>query len=376
MLNFYAPINTLGYGIHAYNLIKAYCIEYPDVEISLIPPYGDTRWRDVFVDDWLARREKISKLDTGIMIFNEPFLSQFSGALRIGFPVFEMEQFTPLSVAMMKTCDWLLTPSQWGRGVLERETKIPDIDVVPEGYDPLVFHPDYSLEFKLDRIERRGLNFIHIGKWESRKGTSDIFKAFLNTFEGGSKKATLTAYIGNIFNANWPIEVAKCLGTLCYSSTNPQGDVLYERGGARVRVLKPSSLSFKQMASLYRDADFGIWLSKAEGWNLPLMECIACGTPSVTTDWTGMSEYLGEYPTELKVTKFRAEVANDGTWFKGDRGNWRVPDMKQVQDILCNIRDNPEKYLRLEEKCTKAIEKFTWRNAAIKLNEVLKKIGG
>ena len=97
MLNFYAPINYLGYGIHSYNLMKAYCEEFPDKKISLTPPFGNTHWEDAYVDSWLKNREHISKLDIGLMIFNEPFLNQFSGAKRIGFPVFEMEQFPVLS---------------------------------------------------------------------------------------------------------------------------------------------------------------------------------------------------------------------------------------------------------------------------------------
>lgn len=375
MINFYAPINYLGYGIHSYNLIKAYSKQFVDEPVSILPPFGNVQWKDTDVEKWLDNRKNIQSSDLGVMIFNEPFLSQFSGRKRIGFPVFEMERFDEISKSMMRTCDHLLTPSKWGKGVLESELGQSNIDVVPEGYDPELFYPDYSQDFKMQRIEERGLTFIHVGKWEKRKGTVDVLTAFIKAFEGARKKATLYAWIGNNFNPNWNKEVRQFLEP--HVEANNRGELVYERGSARIVIPHfPKHLSFREMAHMYREADFGIWLSKAEGWNLPLMECIACGTPAITTDWTGMSEYLQDYPEELKVPSCREEIANDNFWFRGDRGSWKIPDTDKATSMLEAIRDDHEKYLWMEKKCTESISEFTWDNAAKKLHEVLQRVGG
>ena len=117
-------------------------------------------------------------------------------------------------------------------------------------------------------------------------------------------------------------------------------------------------------------------MSKAEGWNLPLMECITCGTPAITTDWTGMSEYLQYYPSELKVRKDRDELANDNYWFKGNRGTWQIPDINYLKSILSQVKNSLEKYLRLSDKCVNSVKQFTWKNSALKLNNFINQIEG
>jgi len=373
MVNFFAPINYLGYGIHSYNTIKAYYDNF-NKNVSLIPPFGQTQWRDKYIDEWLSNRKKISSKDIGIMIFNEPFLSQFSGSTRIGFPVFEMEKFTELNKVMMRSCDHLFTPSQWAKEIIKQEVGNIGVDVIPEGYDPLIYHPRYSLNYKLNRIEEEGLYFVHVGKWEERKGTKDILTTFLDAFRGKKIKVTLIIKAENMFNPNWQKEIIDFLPFGSYKSN--QGEIIYACDNVTVNVLAPAHRTFKEIADLYRRADFGIWLSKAEGWNLPLMECIACGTPAITTSWTGMSEYMSGYPEELKITDFKSIIANDGQWFHGDKGEWKTPALDQVRAILEAIAFDPEKYLLYENKCMRSIENFTWENAAKKMQEALKKLGG
>lgn len=64
--------------------------------------------------------------------------------------------------------------------------------------------------------------------------------------------------------------------------------------------------------ALYNNATFGVFLSDAEGWNRPLMECLASGTPSICSNVTGHTEYLDDYPEILKVNPTDKNSAHKG----------------------------------------------------------------
>jgi glycosyltransferase involved in cell wall biosynthesis len=51
-----------------------------------------------------------------------------------------------------------------------------------------------------------------------------------------------------------------------------------------------------QLAPLYRAATFGIYVSRHEGFGLPPIECLACGTPIVTSAGLGLDAAWPDYP--------------------------------------------------------------------------------
>ncbi len=384
MINFFGPCNYLGYGIHTYNLIKSF-VKVSGSEVTLIPPFGSVSFTDDNIERWLYSRTTFDKNNPGIMLFHPEYFGQFCGNPRIGFAVFELDNFPAIATRMMNQVDFLLTPSKWGRNVLiDNGYSADKIFVVPEGYDPVLFHSNYPFKYKVNRIEKRGITFAHVGKWEVRKGTPDIFSAFACLAEKTKEKVTLIAHVQNHFDSYWDKSVGRHLASLGFRSGEVNiharqslGDHVIKADKGNVSILIPlrSTFSFRDMGNLYRDADFGIWLSRAEGWNLPLLECIACGTPSLTTSWTGMSEYLEDYPKELKVDEGHKILANDGKFFNGDRGTWLVPDPDVVINKLVDMIENYEDYLMFEGHCLLAVKKFTWENSANKLVEVLKEIG-
>ena len=60
-----------------------------------------------------------------------------------------------------------------------------------------------------------------------------------------------------------------------------------------MKLLPPD---IESLAPLYAVADCGIFPSRAEGWGLPIFECLASGVPVIAGSWTGQSEYLKDYP--------------------------------------------------------------------------------
>ncbi|MEK7140499.1 MAG: hypothetical protein AAB815_01815, partial [Patescibacteria group bacterium] len=101
MLNFFAPLNNLGIGVHAYNMAKA--IEAIGVEVAVFPPFGNVNLQGEDINRWLSARERFNPKDPSVMIFDPQFFPHFSGSPRIGFFVGETDGLTPLQLTATKS---------------------------------------------------------------------------------------------------------------------------------------------------------------------------------------------------------------------------------------------------------------------------------
>lgn len=358
MLNFFAPINTLGYGVFSHGLMRAYD-RLVSPEIALFPP-GNVEPLDETVQRWLTNGRRFKRSDPSIMIFQAPWLNRFCGTPMIGFPIFELDVVPEHDSAMLRALDAVLQPSRWGKMVLENDG-IRNVHVVSGGYDPGVFFPEMTVEQKMERIARQGVSFVHVGKFEPRKGSEEILRCFLRACDDGKARANLCFHVCNPFDAKW---LEKVLRILLEHGYAPSG-VHFTRGNARVVV--PQERFRADPRKLYQAADFGIWASKAEGWNLPLLECLACGVPCLTTDNTAQADFIrtGVYPAELVLRSHAKEPSRLGAdW-------WPLDQEELTQKIRAMIRE-PERFLRQSDRCLESVRGFTWENAAKRLGEVMR----
>lgn len=357
MLNFFAPINNLGYGVFSHGLIKAYD-RYVSQDIALFPvPQAD--FMDDSIQRWMANGTRFSKSDPSIMIFQAPWLNRFVGKPMIGFPIFELDIVPDYDLSILKGLDVALQPSEWGKKVL-LDHGVRQVHVVPGGYDPEVFQPRIAQEQKLARIQQNGVTFVHVGKFEVRKSSEEILHCFVRAAKTCNDKVNLVFHVCNPFDSQWFQKVEKILKDYDFTQAGTQ----FSHG--LIRVIVPQGRFASDPSKLYETADFGIWASKAEGWNLPLLECLACGTPCLTTDNTAQADFIrkGIYPSELVLKSRQKEPTRLGGMF------WPLDHEELIFKIKTLIQD-PEKNLPLSEKCFESVKPFTWENAARKLDQVL-----
>ncbi len=55
------------------------------------------------------------------------------------------------------------------------------------------------------------------------------------------------------------------------------------------------------LAPLYRGAELGIYVSRHEGFGLPPLECLACGTPVIVERGLGLDDVWPDYPFRLRA---------------------------------------------------------------------------
>jgi glycogen synthase len=221
---------------------------------------------------------------------------------------------------------------------------------MPEGYDPENYYVKHSIDEVIHRWKQRGyLSFFHCGKYEDRKSSTMIIHAFQQAVNESGVMAQLYMKCENPFNGIWFEEFEHARGDCEFIHTYGQGNI-------------------ENMDILYHNFDFGLYASKGEAFGLPIIESIACGLPTITSNWSGQSEYLKEYPRELLITKGTQELANDGMFFNGNHGNWIVPDYDQLVEKIKYVLENAEDiYRNARQKCVDSVKDFTWKNAVRRL---------
>jgi glycosyltransferase involved in cell wall biosynthesis len=117
------------------------------------------------------------------------------------------------------------------------------------------------------------------------------------------------------------------------------------------RIVRLDYVSFDQLLALYSLARAFVFPSFYEGFGLPQLEAMACGTPSVTSNYGAMAEIAGE-----------ASITVDP----------KAPDA--IAEGLRTLVYDDEEYTRRRELSLKRAEAFTWQEAARRTLRIYREI--
>jgi glycosyltransferase involved in cell wall biosynthesis len=123
--------------------------------------------------------------------------------------------------------------------------------------------------------------------------------------------------------------------------------------------------------------DCGVFPSRAEGWNLEILEMMSCGKHIITTDVTGHTEFCDQYNSSL-IYPDCMETAFDGQFFYG-QGEWYTIEDEHVDQIAefmyYDIHiPKQENKLKQNKEGIKTAKQFTWEHSAKKLYDILNSI--
>ncbi|NGZ25533.1 MAG: glycosyltransferase family 4 protein, partial [Magnetococcales bacterium] len=201
-------------------------------------------------------------------------LAPFPG-WKIGFAVWESTVVEESWMQASRTLDGVWTATQWNRQVFIHNGMEPaKVQVVPEGVDPDLFSPAGDLFSQLQQDNR--YKFLIVGKFEERKKTAAMIRAFDDVFHG-QQDVMLLLLCHNHFVPNFNIN--KELQKLSLKNKNNIA------AGAWV----PTS---DILAKIYRSCNVFLAASRAEGWGLPICEAMACGLPTIVTHYSGPTEFV------------------------------------------------------------------------------------
>jgi glycosyltransferase involved in cell wall biosynthesis len=327
-------INDRSYGLVTYNLLK---------EINKIQPV--TLWPIQQVQAGLPfdygllktcqDRQKEYKRGKSLRIFHQNQLAQHVGEPRIGFSFFELDRFTPEEECHLRSQDVLIGASEWACRQLSPYGKTA---LVPLGVDSDVFYPQ--------NLPQSGtVRFLSIGKWEIRKGHDVLIDYFCRAF---SPSDDVELYMA-------------CHNPFCTKTELQDWHKKYLGSplGNKIRLV-PWLQSQQEVAALMNQMDCGVFISRAEGWNLEATEMLACGKPIILTDYSGHTEFSRH---TMKVGVDRTEPAYDFKWFFG-QGEWAHLGKRQEEQVIEHLR-----YVYKNRPQGKPVQ-FSWADSAKKLVDI------
>lgn len=274
---------------------------------------------------------------------------------KIGYNVWESTEYSSQFFQQLLTLDELWVPTEWQKEISLKQGYPEDkIFVIPEGVDGNTFKP-------ASRPKKQGkFQFVIVGRWDYRKGIKESIEGFLKAFPDNQNIELLL----NVENP-YPVDGMK---------TTEERLKHYGLEDDRIKILK--FLDRKQYISLLQNANVVISCARAEGWNLPLIESLACGTPSIYTKCSGQLEFTKS--EGLGVDILGEEPATNGknlTYEHNIPGNFYKPDLDHLIDQIKNSYESYAYWKDWHLKRSKEIrQEFSWKNQAKKAYKRLQQI--
>ena len=371
------PSQAIGYGVHTLSLYQA-----------LVPLAGSLGLNLVATD--LSASDSFEHLDSVPAIQDcanqlihlyiaDPSVSlvppKYPGK-HVLYTVFES---SVLPLGWKEACtkfDLILTASHWGANILRQALPSTPIGVVPEGVDPILHHrwnrtgSGFQQDLTSPSSESGSdiFTFLSVGKFEVRKSYQELVQAFISAFPPACHKVRLLLRLHNIFYPKYVDEV-----NALTSQPGAEGRILVVNNLDSGEFLSPTTL-----ASLYRSAHCFVFPSKGEGWGLPLIEAISCGTPYLATHYSGHTEYLSHCSQPYSQIDYNLNIIRDPGYLRfhrfleADSASWAVPCVDHLASQMRLIHDNWAEVYRSSARNSEIVQSmFSWQASARRLIDVL-----
>lgn len=253
--------------------------------------------------------------------------------------------------AMLKF-DQIWVPSKWQAECTIKQGADPEkVKVVPEGVDTTTFFPE-SPEATLDYVDGR-FKFIHFGRWDYRKSTKELIETFLKTFDPSEP----VDFILSIDN-RWGDRIDG------FKTTEER----LEYWGLTDERLKIKHFPSREDYVKYlKNGNVFVSCARGEGWNLPLIEAMACGTPSIYSNCSGQLEFAEGKGLPVRILEERPTTyADDDKWTMAITtdvipGNYYEPDFNHLSQVMRDAYDNYKSHKERALEEAKLIHKeFNW----------------
>lgn len=316
-----------GYGIHASRF-------FPELEALVRGAGGVKGAVNITLTDTVTASQLDQRLPAPSILYN----------------VWESTEQPQPFIDRLHLYDQLWVPSEWQRACSIAQG-IPEefVKVVPEGVDPDVYRPaDLSSQMET-------FDFVHVGQWQPRKSTLEIIKAFQKAFpisEGANVRLHLS--VDTLFPSDE------------YKTTEER---LAAHGIDDPRICVVHFEDRKEYIGRLQRAQCFVTCARSEGWNLPLIEAMACGVVCIASDFGGSTEYAMD-AVNVRVPELRKPHGIYGGW--DVPGRWGEPDYdhlaEQLRDVYTNYDAHKVKALKTSDFIR---EKFSWKAAAQKAFTIL-----
>ncbi len=277
------------------------------------------------------------------------------GKYKIGYTMLEVDGFPAEWVRQANRMDEVWVPSNFNReGLLSSGVERP-VHTIPLGVNLDYFHPGIAgYPNPVDEFV-----FLSVFEWGERKEPWLLLRAFNDEFSADEPVRLVCKAVNRDRKVSLKREIER---------------LRLRSAGGRISYLFNHDFPRYQLGSLYRSADCFVSASRGEGWNMPLMEAMACGLPAIATDWGAHKAFVHEgiaYPLAIKGT---VPAIAKCPYYTGY--SWADPDPEHLRHLLRSVyEDRGEARRRGSAAAREMAEKWTWDATAAKIVERLAAIG-
>ena len=244
------------------------------------------------------------------------------------------------------------------------------IVTIPHGYNPKDFHSqrkkdgDTLSENHLEPRSNKEEDNTRECKSEVADNHADTFKflankGLRNLEDRGGIQYLIEAYLEEFTeseNVELILKINPAYGIPNIEQMFPN---LKKNGVPKVRFIT-ENYTTKQLNDLYNECDVFVSPTRAEAFNIPCLEAMACGKPVITTNYGGQIDFINQYNGRLigyELVDIKHEVEYEGV-------KWAIPSIRELRFEMRNMFDNPQIAKEKGEIAFKDIKHLTWANTA------------
>ena len=278
------------------------------------------------------------------------------GRYRIGYTMLEVDGFPKEWVRQANQMDEVWVPTSFNREGFVRCGVTKPVHVMPLGVDVDHFHP------RISNHPNPNGDFIFLSnfEWGERKAPELLLKVFNQTF----RRHDPVVLVCKVINRNGGLSVRSEIEALRLKGS-----------GGRIAFVHNREFPYHELGSLYRSADCYVSAGRGEGWDMPLMEAMACGLPTIATDWGAHTEFLHAgiaYPLRVRGT-----IPAKALCPYYDGFSWADPDPEHLGQLLRHVFENRAEAAEIGRRAAvEMTERWTWTRAAKRIVERLTSIDG
>lgn len=274
---------------------------------------------------------------------------QNRGAVKVGYTMLEVDGFPAEWVRQANRMDEVWVPSVFNReGMLRSGVERP-IHVVPLGVDVDHFHPAIAA-YPNPRGE---FVFLASFEWGERKAPELTLRAFNDTFRHDEPVVLVCKVINRDPSINFRKQVAA---------------LRLRANGGRIAFIYNREFPYHQIGALYRSADCFVTAGRGEGWNMPLMEAMACGLPAIAVDWGGQREFIDDDVAYLLRIRGTVPAVAKCPYYEGF--SWADPDTDHLRTLMRHVVEHRAEAAAKGRRAAEAMRtRWTWRHAALRIKD-------
>ncbi len=257
----------------------------------------------------------------------------------------------------------IVTSSRWSRErIVEWGFPEAKVDIIPCGVDEAVFQPMPAQERQVRR-QSLGLAdhetvYLNVGLPTWNKGLDLLLVAFATLRAAGRKVRLILKDQRDLYGCSVE-DLIKTVGVGCPALL--AADTL----GAIAVV--PTNLGTADLRALFAAADAYVSPYRAEGFNLPVLEAIACGTPVIVTRGGATDDFCDD-GVALRIRGTAGSLAQEGAGPAGRFIEANLPELVEAMDSFTAGKGGSLEDFHAAR--AEVMTRFTWAEAARRLAQL------